>query len=446
MAHFFTQSLLLEEDFAIVRRMEPIKIDKMVFGGQGMGRLEDGHIAFVWNALPGEEVEMEVLKKKRGFREGIARSILTASPDRIDPVEPGSYLSTSPWQMMTFEAEQRYKVEMAKEALQKLGHIETATLPIVGDEQAMYGYRNKMEFSFFTETRDTPMQLCFYARGSHQKVAVEGSALAEPIINEVAHKVLDWLIAQEVNRLDLKTLIVRSDGQGQAIAALFVKEALDVDVYPELSDTFKGFQIYFSNPKSPASVPTDLLFSCGDDSLVVDLNGVQLQCGLLSFFQVNQPIFAKTLTAIQEYLGPNQEIVDVYSGVGSIGLCLASSAKSVTLVENNAEACEYTRQNVSRNKIKNATVVEAAAEHVVEEIVGDRVIILDPPRAGVHGDVIDRLLEVLPPKIVYLSCNISTQARDIQLLLGSYRVVSGSLYNYFPRTPHVESLMFLERI
>jgi len=425
--------------------MERVTIEKMVFGGQGMGRLADGPIAFVWNALPGEEVEIEVIKKKHGYREGIARTILQPSVDRIEPLEPGSYLSTSPWQMMTFEAEQRYKTEMAREAFAKLGHIEFQALPIEGDASALYGYRNKIEFSFFTETRESPLQLCFYARGSHQKIAVEGSALAEPIINEVAHRVLDWLIAQKINRLDLKTLIVRSNGQGQAIAALFVKETLDVDVYPELTGQFKGFQIYYSNPKSPASVPTDLLYSQGDDFLLVDIQSVTMRCGLLSFFQVNQPIFAKTLTDIQTFLGPQQHIVDVYSGVGSIGLTLASKAASVTLVESNSEACAYARQNVALNKFTNVSVVEATAERVVEEIVGDRMIILDPPRAGVHTDVIDRLLEVLPPKIAYLSCNISTQARDIQLLLGSYKIVHAALYNYFPRTPHVESLVFLER-
>lgn len=426
------------------RTMERVEIEKMVFGGQGMGHLSDGRVVFVWNALPGEEVDVEITKKKHGYREGIARVIHVVSPDRVDPKEPGSYLSTSPWQMMTFEAEQRYKVETAKEAFKKLGDLDLPELSIVGDAEGMYGYRNKMEFSFYTKTKDDPIELCFYARGSHQKVPVQGSALAEPVINSVAARVVEWLNAEGVNRLDLKTLIIRSNGKGEAIAALFVKQPITVSAYPALTDGLKGFQVYASNPKSPASVPTELLYAEGPDHLTATINGVELKFGLLSFFQVNQPLFGASLEAIEAFLGEGTPVVDMYSGVGSIGLPLAKH-RAVTLVESNAEANVYARDNVAANSLDDVEVVEAPAEQVVNHIASDKLLVLDPPRAGVHQNVIDRILEVLPTKIAYLSCNISTQARDVSLLQDAYHVVDANLYNFFPRTPHTESLILLER-
>ena len=133
-------------------------IEKLVFGGQGLARLTDGRVAFVWNALPGEDVTFEVTKKRRGTIVGIATEIHTPSPDRIPPSEP-TYLSTSPWQMMTWEAEQRYKRDVAKETYQKLGGFYVGEIEIIGDEAQMYGYRNKMEFSFFPKTADAPINL-----------------------------------------------------------------------------------------------------------------------------------------------------------------------------------------------------------------------------------------------------------------------------------------------
>ena len=425
--------------------MERVQIEKMVFGGQGMGHLSDGRVVFVWNALPGEEVDVEITKKKRSHREGIAQTIHVASQDRVDSREPESYLSTSPWQMMTFGAEQRYKVETAREAFKKLGGFDVGEMEIVGLEDQMYGYRNKMEFSFYTETKESPIQLCFYRRGTHGKVPVEGSELAEPVINDVATRVVEWLNAEEVNRIDLKTVIIRSNGKGEAIAALFVKKPLDVSAYLELDEKLKGFHVYFSNPKSPASVPTELLYSEGPDHLTATIDGVDMKFGLLSFFQVNQSIFASSLKDIGAFLGEGSDVVDFYSGVGSIGLPLAKTATHVTLVESNAEANVYACENVEKNGIENVKVVEAPAEQVVEEIVSDKLLVLDPPRAGVHQKVIDRILEVKPEKIAYLSCNISTQARDVGLLLDAYEIKQTTLYNFFPRTPHTESLIFLEK-
>lgn len=428
----------------MLRAMERVTLEKMVFGGQAMGRDAQGRVVFAWNALPGEEGEIELTKTRRGHREGILRVVHVASPNRIDPVEPEAYLSTSPWQMMTFDAEQLHKQESLREVFLRVGGFDPGVITIQGEAAAMYGYRNKMEFSFFTETKESPIQLCFYGRGTHSKVPVSGSALAEPVINVVARTVVTWLNTQKINRLDLKSLVIRSNGKGEAIAALFVKHPQKFAQLPR-SDAFRGFHIYYSDPKSPASVPTRLLASWGDASLTATIQGTDLQFGLLSFFQVNQGLFARTLDKIAEFVGEDTSVVDLYSGVGSIGIPLATRSARVTLVEINSEANQYARHNVAANGLRNVEVIEAPAEQALQEIVAEKLLILDPPRAGVHTNVLDRILEVRPPKIAYLSCNGSTQARDVGQLLGAYTLLDTTLYNYFPRTPHVESLMLLVR-
>ncbi|HJN85137.1 MAG TPA: methyltransferase [Patescibacteria group bacterium] len=426
------------------------KIEKLVFGGQALGRDEEtGKALFLWNALPGEEVEFEVTKKKKGIVEGVATKILSASPDRVEPKED-AYLSTSPWQMMTMEAEDRYKVEIGKETYSRGISNEGAKdsfneLDIVSDTEMAFGYRNKMEFSFYTKDINSPTQLCFFARGKHTKVPVDGSLLAEPVINEVANEILEWLNHEEVNRGDLKSLIVRSNGKGEAIAALFVKKGIDVSEWQPLSDALVGFHVYFSNPKSPASVPTELLYSIGESSLVMDVKATSLRFGLLSFFQVHVPVFSKAVEDIATYLDPKVDIVDFYSGVGSISLPLSKHYNQAVLVESNDEATDFARQNIEDNHFDNAVAVLSTAEEATEYISTDKILIVDPPRAGLHKKVIERILFKKPKRVIYLSCNLSTQSRDVDMLLDSYDIVFSRLYNFFPRTPHMEGLVILDR-
>ncbi|NQV11848.1 class I SAM-dependent RNA methyltransferase [Candidatus Uhrbacteria bacterium] len=426
------------------------KIEKLVFGGQALGRDEEtGKVLFLWNALPGEEVEFEVTKKKRGIIEGVATKVLSASPDRVEPKED-SYLSTSPWQMMTMEAEDRYKVEIGKETYSRGISNKTAEgsfneLEIVSDPDMAFGYRNKMEFSFYTKDIDSPTQLCFFARGQHTKVPVEGSLLAEPVINEVANEILEWLNNEGVNRIDLKSLIIRSNGKGEAIAALFVTKGVEISEWHPLSDSLLGFHVFFSNPKSPASVPTELLYSSGASSLVMDVKTTSLQFGLLSFFQVHVPVFTKAVEDMATFLDPKLDIVDFYSGVGSISLPLSKYYRQAVLVESNEEATEFAQQNIADNQIDNAVAVLSTAEDAVEYISTDKILIVDPPRAGLHKKVIDRILFKKPKRVIYLSCNLSTQSRDVDLLLEGYSIVFSKLYNFFPRTPHMEGLVILER-
>lgn len=421
---------------------DAVRVEKLVFGGQGLAHEGDAPV-FLWNVLPGELVEYEVTKKRRGVVEGIATNVINASPDRIEPSEPW-YLSTSPWSMMTFEAEQNLKLALASEAYDRTGGIKTTLTSCVANDQ-QHGYRNKMEFSFFTEIPESDIELAFYQRGKRWKIPVTGSALAEPVINDVARTIRDWLRAEGVDRRKLKTVIVRSDGAGKAIAALFVKEPIQFSTYPACEDSLVGLQIYFSEPRSPASVPTELLYASGASQLTTKVGGLELTFGALSFFQVNVPVFEQALGDIRAHIGENETVIDYYSGVGSIGLSLARTAKTVTLIESNEEATMFAKENVENNKIANASVVHAEVEKTTEFLRGDATVIVDPPRAGLHKKVAKALTEIRPKKLVYLSCNLSTQARDLAELKEAYRIIDTKIYNFFPRTPHIEGLVVLER-
>ncbi|MBI2436398.1 MAG: class I SAM-dependent RNA methyltransferase [Candidatus Magasanikbacteria bacterium] len=424
-----------------------VTIEKLVFGGQGLARV-NGKVIFVWNALPGETVEIEILKEKKGITEAVATKILTPSPHRVDPKD-AHFLSTSPWQICDYTQENIWKKEVALETYRKIGGDVFSQIDldiIFPDEQ--YHYRNKMEFSF-TILPDGSNSLAFFKRGKRDKFPIEKSELAEPIINETANKILTWINENHIPIRSLKSLIIRSDGRGHAISALFIKDKLQFETYPETNTNLLGFQLYYSTHKSPASVPTQLVYTTGQDYITIELKttetSTKLKSGLLSFFQVHIPIFEKALHDIATHIGSGHDVIDFYSGVGSIGLPLANSQTQLTLVDNNEEAIEYAKQNIIENNLNNSEAHCILAEKMIDIVTKDKIIIVDPPRAGLHPNVVTKLLEVTPPKIIYLSCDLSTQARDIGLLSLKYSITFSQLYNFFPRTPHIEGLVVLEK-
>ncbi len=422
-----------------------VKIDKLVFGGQGLAKLDNGKAVFVWNALPGETVEIEMIKRKKDYEQAVAVEIIEASTERIEPKEE-LYLSSSPWQIMTPEAENQYKIDIATEIYGKNGGmILGSNKPEIFSNNQDFGYRNKIEFSF-AELENGKKSLAFFERGKKFRKPVDGSLLAEPVINQTAKYILSWVNEKEIPMRSLKSLIIRSNGAGKSIAALFIKDQLEFDSFPELSDDMLGFQLYYSTHKSPASVPTKLMYSAGQDYLEAKILGTKLKFGLLSFFQINIPVFEEALRDIAAFVGPKTPLIDYYSGVGAISLPLAKNREQTFLVDSNQEAIEYAKENISENNLKNCLTKCMPAEKLLDIIDSDKTIILDPPRAGLHDKVVLRLLSKQPKKILYLSCNLSTQARDIAKLSEFYKPVFIKLYNFFPRTPHVEGLVVLEKI
>jgi 23S rRNA (uracil1939-C5)-methyltransferase len=411
-----------------------VEIEKLVHGGQGLGTLADGRKVFVWGALPGEKVSVRIIKGKRSYAEAIVEEVLQPSPLRIDAREP-NYLATSPWQIVTFDAENDYKKSIVQELFTQ-AHV---TLPefvmtAAGDD---WHYRNKMEYSFWGD--DDGLHLALHNRGSHQKTIVTGSELALPAVDKAAMAVLAELQKNNPRAGDLKTIIIRCSQDGEAVVSLFVK--LNKFVELNLPAGVKGLRVYHSNPKSPASVPTKLLYEKGDASLHDTLLGRDFTYDVDSFFQVNLPVFEKALEAIKSHCKAD-EIVDMYAGTGSIGLTVA--AKSVQLIELDPTTVAMAKVNAQASPVE-AEAIESSAEKVLEYISPDKPVIFDPPRAGLHDKVVAAALEKLPPQVVYLSCNPATQARDLAKLQEAYDMTYFEAFNFFPHTPHIETLAVLER-
>jgi 23S rRNA (uracil1939-C5)-methyltransferase len=412
----------------------PVMIREIAPGGQGVGELPDGRVVFAWNALPGEKVWVRAIKSRRTYAEAIVERIEVSSTDREEPKE-ANFLATSPWQIMNFDAENRYKYDITQKLLQQ-HHLNLELSTAVHHDAGQWQYRNKMEYSFWGD--DDGLHLALYSRGTHQKHIVRGSALAMPAIDTAAQIVCKQLKALQVRAGNLKTIIVRSSQTGKTAAALFVKD----DQFPKLDlpAELEGLRVYFSNPKSPASIPTKLLYELCDCGLEDNLLGKTFQYDVDSFFQVNLPIYEQALRAIKTAC--QTDPIDMYAGVGSIGLSVVK--EHARLIELDPSTAAMARVNAAKSGVE-AEVIETSTEKALDYISSERTVIFDPPRAGLHAKVIQACLEKLPPQIVYLSCNPATQFRDLALLTEKYDVAPIEIYNFFPRTPHIETLAILTR-
>jgi 23S rRNA (uracil1939-C5)-methyltransferase len=294
-----------------------------------------------------------------------------------------------------------------------------------------------MEYSFWGD--DDGLHLALHNRGSHHKTIVQGSELALPALDAGARAVVAELQKYNPRAGDLKTIIVRCSQKDEVVVSLFTKRG---DFHKiQLPAEVKGLNVYYSNPKSPASVPTKLLYSLGDSTLTDELLGKSFTYDADSFFQVNIPVFEAALAKIKEH-GATDNLVDMYAGVGSIGLSVAE--KHVQLVEADTATAAMARVNAEKSGV-DAEVIESPSEKVLDYIVSDKTVIFDPPRAGLHDKVVKRTLEALPPKVIYLSCNPATQARDLALLQEAYNIVYFEGFNFFPHTPHIETLAVLTK-
>ena len=456
-------------------KFETAKFDKITPGGQALGELESGKKIFAWGVLPGETAKIQLTKSKAHWCEGFAVEILEQSPLRIAPKDPESYLSTSPWQIFDFDFEQKTKQELIEESFrQEKIKLENQDEFFSGGK--IFGYRNKVEFSFWFEkpelaesrlaktkgeTQAQPkwsetgevsdnsaqgnLHLAFFRRGGKGKIPVEGTSLATPEINQAGQKVLEILRTRGAQARDLKTLLIRASQHGEIAVQLYVKEE-DFTLFTdeELAKLdFKSFEIIFSNPKSPASVITKILQQHGTQNLTDRVLGVDFNYATESFFQINLPVYEQALRDMKRFINPAKPTIDLYSGVGSIGLTIGEN--NLTMVEINEAAVAEMRANIKKlGREDTASAVLAPSEKALEFIQPNANLIVDPPRAGMDKKVCEKILEVAPERIIYLSCNPSTQARDVAILSQKYRIIYARGYNFFPRTPHIENLIVLE--
>lgn len=423
--------------------LKTLTLEKIVGGGQALGQLEGGKKAFVWGGLPGEKVTIQLTKKKSSYVEGVVTEVLESSPERIIPKDPDSFLSTSPWQVMAFDTEQHYKAALIEEAFELHDIVLPEPISIYTDGNE-FAYRNKIEFSWWWDNEADQLDLAFFRRGTHGKIPIEGTSLARPEINRAALSVRNALRRRGTSAYDLKTLLIRCDRLGKTIAQLYVKdEAFPPFAQEELeSMSINGFELVYSNPKSPASVITERLQQWGSKALSDTILNIPFTYATEGFFQINLPVYEQALRDMQQWVEPGKPTLDLYSGVGTIGLTIGG--ENVTLVESNEHAVREMERNIAALGKEQAHAILASSESALDHITGDKCVIVDPPRAGLHEDVVKRLLEAKPARIIYLSCNPVTQARDIARLAESYGIRAHRGYNFFPRTPHIEHLTVLD--
>ena len=380
------------------------KIDQLVPGGQALATLEDGKKAFIWNALPGEVVDFDVTKNKSSYCEGIATKILSPAAERIEPRDD-CFLATSPWQILDYQEELRQKSIITKEcfAQQKI----KLDIPLAITDGKDFEYRNKMEYSLYWDNNEAKIFPAFHIRGTHQKIPIHHSSIERPEIFAEAQHIIAELNAQHAEACAYQSLLIRCDQQGNTSAALFENNKSH-PIMKNLQDTLLSKNYSYSP------------------------NG---------FFQINLPVYELVLAEIKKHIS-TRKVLDLYAGVGSIGLTVAAD-RDLTLVEINGAAYAEMQKNASHT---NAKCVLAKSEEVTDYITPDCTVILDPPRAGCDQKLIDALNETKPEKIIYLSCNPITQARDIAKLTANYAVDNIQPYNFFPRTPHIENLAILNKL
>lgn len=380
-------------------------IEKLVPGGQALATLADGKKAFIWGAMPGETVEFELTKNKKTYCEGVAIRIITnPSEHRVAPKDD-CYLSTSPWQIMDFSYELQQKSELTRECFRQ-NHLDLDVLPTITDGKD-YFYRNKMEYSLYWDHDTAKIHLAFHKRGSHGKQPIAQSSIERPEIFARASQIVDQLNAKHAEARTYQSLLLRCNQQGKVSGDLFVN-GQPHPIMANLSDELLG-QNYTYSP-----------------------NG---------FFQINLPVYELALQAIAKEIH-TEKVLDLYAGVGSIGLSVARD-KDLTLVEVNGAAYQEMQNNAQN--LPNTTCILDKSENVSSYITPDCTVILDPPRAGCKASLIHAINEVLPEKLIYLSCNPVTQARDLAMLAKTYQIAPLQPFNFFPRTPHIENLAILTR-
>lgn len=387
--------------------MNPVRIDKIIPGGQAIGTLPDGKKAMLWNALPGELVtEWKITKNKSSYIEGIAEVIANPSNKRVKPKD-NCYLATSPWQIMDYNYELRQKQEVLREILrQQKVPDDSFEIQAVRTDGRDFFYRNKMEYALYYDIERAQIFPAMRSRGTPRKLPLSQSSLEMPSIWLKATEIIDGLNTRHEEARRYQSLLLRSNQSGEVSGGL-LENRKPHPKFDKLRDTILG-QEYSYSP-----------------------NG---------FFQINLPVYEMVLTEMQKWI-KTDKVLDLYSGVGTIGLSVARD-RDLILVECDKSAFLEMKNNCRGT---HATPILAKSEEALGYINPDQTVIVDPPRAGCLPNVIEELRSKKPTMIIYLSCNPITQARDISLLLDTHEIKTCIPFNFFPRTPHLENLMILER-
>lgn len=460
-----------------------VTIEDMGINGEGIGRV-NGYTLFIKDALIGDRVEAKVMKAKKSYGYARLMRLIEASPDRVAPKCPfARKCGGCQIQELSYEKQLAFKEEKVRGNLKRIGGFSQELLdevmePIVGAADksrsaAPFGYRNKAQFPFGTDRDGNPIT-GFYAGRTHDIIANTDCALGVPQNQEVLEKVLAFLKEYHLPSYDEKTgkgllrhvLIRYGFRTGELMVCLVVNG--DGILHAEhLIDSLRKVKGMTSITLSPNKQQTNVIM--GDSykvlwgkGFITDYIGdVKYEISPLSFYQVNPVQTEKLYGLALEYaeLKGQETVWDLYCGIGTISLFLARKAKQVYGVEIVPQAIEDARRNAEKNSIDNAEFFVGKAEEVLpayyetyaEEHPGERahadVIVVDPPRKGCDAELLETIVKMKPEKIVYVSCDSATLARDLKYLCGEgYELKRGRAVDMFPQTVHVETVVLLSQL
>ena len=458
--------------------LESVTITDVASEGKAIAKV-DGMAVFVPYAVPGDVVDIQLTRKKHNYAEGKVVRFVAYSPDRVEPFcEHFGVCGGCKWQMLPYNLQLRYKQKQVEDNLTHIGKVELPEIsPILGAPKTTF-YRNKLEFTFSNrrwltekEVENRELSINREALGFHipqmfdKVLDIQRCWLQDDISNQIRNTIRRFCLQNDYEFFDLRNqkglmrnLIIRTTSTGEVmlIVAFFNenKEKREKllnfisDEFPQITSL-----LYVINEKANDTITDQKIVTWrGNDCIYEEMEGLKFKIGPKSFYQTNSEQAYNLYKIVREFarLSGDELVYDLYTGTGTIANFLARSAKKVIGVEYVPEAIEDAIENSRLNRIDNTFFFAGdikdmlTPDFIVEHGVPD-VVVVDPPRAGMHAHVVQAILFARPRHIVYVSCNPATQARDVNLLAGKYRVTRVQPVDMFPHTHHVENVILLEK-
>ena len=457
--------------------LESIEITDVAAEGKALAKVNDMVVFVPWVA-PGDVVDIQLTRKKSSYAEGRAIKFHKYSEERVEPFcEHFSVCGGCKWQHIPYEAQLRHKQKQVVDNLTRIGKIDIEELlPIAGSEQTTF-YRNKLEFTFSNKRWLTSEELDikpedsvldgagFHIPGRFDKVLdIRKCWLQDDISNRIRLFIKNFCLEHKYPFFDLRaqagfirTLIIRTSSTGEVmIIVVFFEDDKEKrecllnavrENFPEITSL-----LYVINGKCNDTITDqEVLTFYGKDHLIEKMEDLQFKVGPKSFYQTNSQQAYKLYSIAREFAGleGNEVVYDLYTGTGTIANFIARKAAKVIGIEFVPEAIEDAKINAGLNNINNTEFFAGDMKNLLTpEFIATHgkpdVIITDPPRSGMHDDVTDTILAASPKRIVYVSCNPATQARDLSRLSANYRVCKVQPVDMFPHTHHVENIALLK--
>ncbi len=440
----------------------------------------DGLVVFIDNAVPGDVVDVMVHRKKNSFAEGKVHQLITSSPFRS--VAKCEYFGTCggcKWQNLNYQKQLEFKQKYVFDAFTRIGKFEFPEIyPILANADEYY-YRNKLEFSFSNkkwltteqikndETIENKNGLGFHIPGLFDKILdIDNCYLQSEPSNSIRNAIKKYAFENNLTFFDirnkanfLRTVMIRTTSTKQVMVVVSVFEYLEKELFGLLEFLKNKFPEitslqYVHNPKGNDTIQDlDVKTYYGKDFILEKMEELQFKISAKSFYQTNSEQAYNLYKITKDYAGltGNEIVYDLYTGTGTIANFIAKQAKKVVGIEYIDAAIEDAKQNSINNNILNTSFFAGDMKNVlnsnfISQHGNPNVIITDPPRAGMAPEVVEVILNAAPQKIVYVSCNPSTQARDLALMQQHYKLIKTQPVDMFPQTAHVENVVLLKKI